>query len=95
MAITIELLAGLENFAQDRAVLHEMPTETPVTIKDVVSYVGHHVLVSGGDAFCSADDVVPPGIIAMVNEQDVSLLGLDHSILPGSRVTFLSMVHGG
>lgn len=95
MSIAIELLAGLENFAQDRAALHEMPAESPVTIKDVVKYVGRNILVTGGDTFCSTDEVVPPGIIAMVDERDVSLLAPDHPILPGSRVTFLSMVHGG
>jgi len=94
MAITIELLGGLEYLAKHRATLHSLPIQQPLFLDDVYQLVAGKVLTRHGDVFFQRGDIAP-GIIVLVNDVDKDALPRDVKVGDGDRVTFISMVHGG
>lgn len=95
MSVTIELLAGLEQLSKTKKSNHEMLVTHTVEFTEVVNYVATKLLEKHGNVFAGPQGKLSPGIIALVNDQDISLLPKDAEIKAGDKVTFLSMVHGG
>ncbi|ESU39546.1 Ubiquitin related modifier protein [Giardia duodenalis] len=95
MSITIELLAGLEQLSKTKKSDHEMLVTHPVDFTEVVDYVATKLLEKHGNVFTGPQSNLAPGIIALINDQDITVLPKDTRIKAGDKVTFLSMVHGG
>lgn len=94
MAITVELLGGLEYLAKHRASLHSIQIQHSLFLDDVYQLVAGKVLARHGDVFFQRGDIAP-GIIVLVNDVDKETLARDVKIGDGDRVTFISMIHGG
>ncbi|EES98664.1 Ubiquitin related modifier protein [Giardia duodenalis] len=95
MSILIELLAGLEQLSKTKKSNHEMLVTHPVDFAEVVDYVATKLLEKHGSIFAGPQSNLAPGIIALINDQDVTILPKDTKVKAGDKVTFLSMIHGG
>jgi ubiquitin related modifier 1 len=99
MKIKIELGGGLETlFGGKRAFDVEIPAsvaEKGISIRALVSFVREHVVQTKPELFATGDKV-RPGVLILVNDTDVEVLGgLDATVSNGDCVVFISTLHGG